>query len=481
MLFNSFIYLRFLVVVFILYWLVFGKMRHARMSQNLFLVLASYIFYGWWNWKFLGLIAFTTACSYVSGLMIERSRHKSLILWTNVVIYIGILFIYKYYGFFVENLNLLLQSTGIHLDFVTLDLILPLGISFYTFQALSYLIDVYRGDLPATRDAAAFWAYISFFPQLVAGPIERATNLLPQFQRERTFDYSTGVDGMRQILWGLFKKMVIADNCALVVNNTFQYFHDQTALSLWVGAILFAFQIYGDFSGYSDMAIGTAKLFGIKLMTNFRYPYFSRSISEVWRRWHISLTSWFRDYVYIPLGGNRHGKAKTTRNVISVYLISGLWHGANWTFIVWGLYNAMFFIPVIISGRKKKYDTIVAHGRRLPSLRDAMMILVTFTLFTIGWTIFRSANISDALQYISMMFVNPNTSTEFVGTYSLTWIGIMLIIEWLGREHDCPLFFDNSSPKILHYRTVRWIIYLVLFTACLIASGTQDEFIYFQF
>ncbi len=354
MLFNSFEFLLFLPIVFLLYWFVFGSyapkwfawLSNLKM-QNFFIIVVSYIFYGWWDWRFLLLIALTTICSYVSGILISRvsspqptnnhdtpppthfARKSKIYLWSNIVLNLGILAFFKYFNFFVQSFVDAFAGLGIMLHATTLHIILPIGISFYTFQALSYSIDVYKGKIEATRDIVAFFAFVSFFPQLVAGPIERATNLLPQFQKPRTFDYDKAVDGCRQMLWGFFKKIVIADNCAVYVNQVFESYQDQTGSTLLLAAILFTFQIYGDFSGYSDIAIGCARLFGINLKRNFNVPYFSRDIAEFWRRWHISLTTWFRDYIYIPLGGSRTTKTKVIRNTFIIFLVSGFWHGAN--------------------------------------------------------------------------------------------------------------------------------------------------------
>ncbi|MDE6692032.1 MAG: MBOAT family protein, partial [Muribaculaceae bacterium] len=372
MIFNSLEFLLFLPTVFLLYWFVFRPL--GRWWQNLFVVAASYLFYGWWDVKFLILIAITTLCSYLSGIAIESSRHKRWWVWGNVGLNLGILGLFKYYDFFAENMVRLLGSFGLTADNVTLDLILPVGISFYTFQALSYTIDVYRQKIEPTRDIVAFFAFISFFPQLVAGPIERATNLLPQFLKPRTFSYPDAVDGMRMILWGLFKKMVVADNCAVIVNMIFDNYTEYGGMQLLVAAVLFSFQIYGDFSGYSDIAVGTARLFGIRLMANFRTPYFSRDIAEFWRRWHISLTTWFRDYVYIPLGGSRVKKSKVVRNTATIFLLSGFWHGANWTFRAWGGYHSMLFLPLIVSGKNRKYRDTVAAGKMLPRMNECLMI-----------------------------------------------------------------------------------------------------------
>ena len=361
MLFNSLEFMLFLPIMFLLYWYVFNKNLKL---QNIFIVLVSYIFYGWWDWRFLYLIAFTSFLSWLSGVLMDFIRKRNLDVavekryckitaGTNILINLLILGIFKYYDFFVISLIEAFGSIGISLQITSLKLVLPVGISFYTFQALSYSIDVYRKTLEPTKDVVAFFAYVSFFPQLVAGPIERATNLLPQFYKQRVFDYTKAVDGMRQMLWGFFKKVVIADNCASMVNMIFDGYQEQSSLLLFIGALLFAFQIYGDFSGYSDIAIGSARLFGIELRRNFHFPYFSRDIAEFWRRWHISLNTWFRDYLYIPLGGSRCGKFKRIRNTLIIFTLSGLWHGANWTYLVWGVFHGISFLPLLLTGIEK--------------------------------------------------------------------------------------------------------------------------------
>jgi len=350
MLFNSIEFLLFLPVTFAVYWFWADRQRW----QNLFIVAASYLFYGWWDWKFLLLIAFTTLCSYVCGLGIETyrgsARKSKAVCAFNIIINLAILGVFKYYDFFAVNFRDLMAVMGFEVDVVMLHLILPVGISFYTFQALSYTIDVYRGKMDVAHDIVAFFAFLSFFPQLVAGSIERAVNLYPQFLRRRSFDYDMAVEGCRMILLGMFKKIVIADGAAVVVNMVFGNVEGYNASSLWIAALLFSFQIYGDFSGYSDIAIGVARLFGIKLMRNFNLPYLSRNVAEFWRRWHISLNTWFVDYIYIPLGGSRVGTRKTLRNVVVVFLVSGLWHGANWTYIAWGAYHALLFVPLLFGG-----------------------------------------------------------------------------------------------------------------------------------
>ena len=478
MLFNSIEYLFFLPIVFLLYWFVFQ--RNLKM-QNLFVVVVSYIFYGWWNWHFLVLIAFTTLCSYISGIGIESCMVKKrigggkILCVGNIVINLLVLGIFKYCNFFVDSFISAFSLLGVELHNTTLNLILPVGISFYTFQALSYSIDVYRGKLNATHDIISFFAFISFFPQLVAGPIERATNLLPQFQKRRVFDYSTAVDGTRQILWGLFKKMVIADNCADIVDKVWADYSSQSSVMLLIGAILFAFQIYGDFSGYSDIAIGTAKLFGIKLMRNFNVPYFSRDIAEFWRRWHISLNTWFVDYIYIPLGGSREGKWKSFRNTMVIFLVSGLWHGANWTYVTWGAFHAFCFLPLLLMGKNRRFRDNVADGRLLPSLQDVARILGTFALAVFGWIIFRANSLKEFADYCSCMITNLYINTPVVGKKALFFVLVMLIVEWVNRSKEHPFQIAINS------RVIRWGFYLLIALLCLTQAGHQVQFIYFQF
>lgn len=399
MLFNSFEFLLFLPCVFLIYWYA----CRGRRSRNLWIVLCSYFFYGWWDWRFTGLLALTSLCSYASGIWEERfPRWARHILWSNILLNLGILGAFKYFNFFADSL----QDLSTVLGFGTLHapvvhVILPVGISFYTFQALSYSIDIYRKKLPATHDLIEFFAYLSFFPQLVAGPIERATNLLPQFQQDRTFSYADAVDGMRQILWGFFKKIVIADQCAVGVNAIFSDYAQSSGVDLLMGGLLFTFQIYGDFSGYSDIAIGTGRLFGIRLMQNFRYPYFSRNIRDFWQRWHISLMTWFRDYIYFPLGGSRCSRAKQLRNTFVVFLVSGLWHGANWTFVCWGLYHACLFVPSILRSHKVEEKSLKGI---LGLVRTGGQMFLTFFFVMLGWILFRSATLTDAVHYLVRMF-----------------------------------------------------------------------------
>ena len=482
MLFNSIEYLVYLPIVFMLYWFVFDRLiggwRHQLRMQNAFVVLASYVFYGWWDWRFLLLIAFTSFCSWGSGLLIGKAETKQKAkawMWMNIVLNLGVLALFKYYDFFVvEFAGLFHVST----EGLLLSVILPVGIS---FQALSYSIDVCRGKLEPTRDVVAFFAFISFFPQLVAGPIERATNLLPQFQRRREFDYGTAVDGMRQILWGLFKKVVVADSCAVYVDRVFASYLEQSGSTLLLAAILFAFQIYGDFSGYSDIAIGTAKLFGIKLMRNFNVPYFSRDIAEFWRRWHISLTTWFRDYVYIPMGGSRVSKAKIIRNTFVIFLLSGFWHGANWTFIVWGMYHAVLFLPLILTQRNRKYTNQVAEGRVLPTIRETGQMLLTFILTVFGWIVFRSDNLGQAWGYVRGIFNRSLFTSPWLinrETYGVIGISllVMLLVEWLNRSKQHGFVLPSKCPVVLRYAA-----YVVLALVIIRFSGTPSAFIYFAF
>ena len=510
MLFNSFEFLIFLPIVFLLYWFVFDyAMRGCKRQllwQNLLIVVASYVFYGWWDWRFLILIAITTVLSFLSGIGIEKAptqRGKKAVMIANVVVNLGILGVYKYYDFFATQFA---QLFGIESDFLLLHLILPVGISFYTFQALSYSIDVYRKQLEPTHDIVAFTAFLSFFPQLVAGPIERATNLLPQFQKKRTFDYAQAVDGMRQILWGLFKKIVVADNCATYVDSVFGDIGAHSGSTLLLAAVLFTFQIYGDFSGYSDIAIGTAKLFGIKLMRNFNVPYFSRDIAEFWRRWHISLTTWFRDYVYIPLGGSRpdtsrlspfasrlsptaYTKCIAVRNTFIIFLLSGLWHGANWTFVLWGAYHALLFVPLLVMNKNRRYRDTVAtvmlpdgttKTRWLPSLKEAGQMLVTFALAVVGWIIFRAENIGQLSSIIHKIFDASIFTLPFIlsPTYILPIpliICVMLFFEWKNRKMEHGLKYINCQAW------QRWVIYIFIIGMLLLFTTQTETFIYFQF
>ena len=471
----------FLPVVFLLYWFVFKQLRW----QNLLILVASYVFYGWWDWRFLILIVITSLSSFASGLLIKHydgnRRAQRAVSAANIVLNLGILATFKYFNFFAGSLQAVLSAVGVMVDWPTLNIILPVGISFYTFQALSYSIDVYARRIEPTRDIVAFFSFISFFPQLVAGPIERATNLLPQMLTARRFDYGRAVDGLRQMLWGFFKKLIIADGCAEVVNQTWNGLDSATGLMLFVCSLLFTFQIYADFSGYSDIAIGCAKLFGIRLTTNFKVPYFSRNVREFWRRWHITLMGWFTQYVYFPLGGSRCSRGRTVLNTIVVFSLSGLWHGADWTFVLWGLYHALLFIPLILLGSKSHKDT-VAHGRCLPSFSELTAMVVTFLFVNFGWILFRAPDFTSFSEFVSRLFshslFNYHGLTMRMATM-LLWCAALLLVEWLQREKQHVLQIDGY--RVLSVRPVRLALYAVLVFLIFYFAGQVQTFIYFQF
>ena len=478
MLFNSIDFAIFLPVVFILYWFVFNKNLKL---QNLLVVLASYVFYGWWDWRFLSLILFSTFVDFLVGLNLakqEKPTKRRLLLITSIIVNLGFLGFFKYYNFFIDNFVTAFTFFGGSIQPNSLNIILPVGISFYTFQTLSYTIDIYRGKLNPSKDFIAFSAFVSFFPQLVAGPIERATHLLPQFNTPRIFQYNKAVDGMRQILWGLFKKIVIADNCAEYANEIFNHSANYEGSTLLLGALFFAFQIYGDFSGYSDIAIGTARLFGIDLMRNFAFPYFSRDIAEFWRRWHISLSTWFRDYLYIPLGGSKGGTAAKIRNTFIIFIVSGFWHGANWTFIVWGTLNALYFLPLLLAKSNRTHLDTVASGKLLPSLKEMFFMSTTFVLTLIAWVFFRAENISHALAYLGSIFSMSLFTAPILPEYSiLILIPIFVLIEWLGRDQEYAI----ESIGLKWPKQIRWSMYFITIWAIMFFSGEEQEFIYFQF
>ncbi|NBC81825.1 MAG: MBOAT family protein [Bacteroidetes bacterium] len=482
MLFNSLDFIIYFPIVFLIYWFVANK--NLR-KQNIFLIIASYVFYGWWDWRFLSLIIISSTADYLIGLKMDQSdnkKYRKLLLIASLGINLGFLGFFKYYNFFIESFVDLMEAMGFQANITSLQVILPVGISFYTFQTLSYSIDIYKRKISHTKDIFAFFAFVSFFPQLVAGPIERAKHLLPQFTKPREFDLQLAKDGIRQALWGFMKKIVIADNCAIAVNAIFSDYQDFNGAILVLGAFLFAFQIYCDFSGYSDIAIGTARLFGFDLMQNFNYPYFSRNISEFWKRWHISLSTWFRDYVYIPLGGSYASKARRMFNIIVTFTVSGLWHGANWTFVLWGFLNGVGYFPEIFRKNKtKKFDHIKRYG-----IRQYLNILATFVFILITWVFFRSPDIMTAFDYLVNIVTTPflENSRELVSRItfdnslkiSLAFIAILLTIEWFQFNKKHP-FEIETLPK-----TARWGLYLAV-ANCIILFGQfgQNDFIYFQF
>jgi alginate O-acetyltransferase complex protein AlgI len=480
LLFNSIDFAIFLPIVFILYWFILNK--NIRI-QNLLIVVSSYLFYGWWDWRFLILIAFSSAVDCTLGILLGKENapfKRKFLLLLSILVNLGLLFFFKYYNFFSESFSQAFSFLGGSVSIRSLNIILPVGISFYTFQTMSYTIDIYRMKLEPTKDILSFFAFVSFFPQLVAGPIERASDLLPQFSKKRLFEYSNATSGLKQILWGAFKKIVIADNCALYVNMIFDNYAKYNGSALIIGAFLFSFQIYGDFSGYSDIAIGVSKLFGFELKRNFSLPYFSRDIAEFWRRWHISLSSWFRDYVYFPLGGSKRGKLVNVRNIFIVFIVSGFWHGANWTFIVWGLVNALLFLPLLLNKKNRINLEVVAKGKIFPSLQEFMSIICTFFLTTLTWVFFRSENLKQSLDYFSKIsspsVLNmPNLPNKILPVVLL--IVFLLIVEWIGREDDhsiCKIKFKSQY--------LRWAFYsFVMLLILMYAPITQNQFIYFQF
>ena len=479
MLFNSLDFALFLPIVFILYWFVTKKNLKA---QNILIVVASYVFYGWWDYRFLSLILFSTLVDYAIGRALstqeDTSKRKAL-LWTSILVNLGFLGFFKYYNFFLDNFVSAFSFFGQEINANSLNIILPVGISFYTFQTLSYSIDVYKRKLEPTKDIFAFAAFVSFFPQLVAGPIERATNLLPQFYTKRNFDYSKAVDGLRQILWGLFKKVVIADNCAQYANIIFNNSEDYSGSTLVMGALFFTFQIYGDFSGYSDIAIGTSRLFGFNLKQNFAFPYFSRDIAEFWRKWHISLSTWFRDYLYIPLGGSRGSLSKKVRNVFIIFLVSGFWHGANWTFIIWGALNALYFLPILLTNNNRNHLDVVAKGSYLPSVKEALQMLLTFSLTVFAWIFFRAIDLEHALSYIGSMFSSTLLSIpKVLPAKVMLLLVFFMTIEWIGREGQYGISKLGQKWK----RPFRWAFYaLIICMIGLFMQTKETPFIYFQF
>ncbi|HYG52246.1 MAG TPA: MBOAT family O-acyltransferase [Flavobacteriales bacterium] len=474
MLFDSIDFILFLPIVFLVYWFVLSKNLAA---QNFFLIIASYVFYAWWDYRFLFLLMFSTFLDYFTGLKIHSSsfqRTKKAWLVASIGINLGFLGFFKYYNFFIESFAGFLEVLGFQANVWTLNVILPVGISFYTFHGLSYVLDVYYGRVKPTRNFVDYGLFVSYFPLLVAGPIERATHLLPQVQRPRTFHYSQAADGLRQILWGMFQKIVIADNCAEYANKIFDNYQQHNGITLFIGAVLFAFQIYGDFSGYSSIAIGVSRLFGIELLQNFSFPYFSRDIAEFWRRWHISLSSWFRDYLYVPLGGNKGGLLKKIRNTFIIFLVSGFWHGANWTFIAWGALNAIYFLPLLIAGKNRRNLEIVPHF----SIANLLKIGFTFCLVCFAWIFFRSENITEAFDYFRIMFTSPSLHfPSFISIYIFLMLVVFVLVEWAGRSGRYAL----ENIKYVKNTPARWAIYYTIVASIVFFNGTKQEFIYFQF
>lgn len=476
MLFNKIEFAFFFSLIFLLYWCVFNK---NLKQQNLFLLVASFFFFSYFDWRFLFLLLFSITLDFTIAHKIYNSKtHKKSWLWLSVFINLCFLGFFKYFNFFIDNFSEAISFFGFKPNFWSLKIILPIGISFYTFHGLSYIIDVYKDKIKPVKSIVDYSLFVSFFPLLVAGPIERATHLLPQIQSKRNFDYSKSVDGLRQILWGLVKKIVIADNCATYVNLIFDNPNDYSGSSLVVGAILFSFQIYGDFSGYSDIALGTARMLGIELLQNFSFPYFSRDIAEFWRRWHISLTSWFRDYIYIPLGGSRGTKWQKIRNVFVIFILSGFWHGANWTFLAYGFINFLYFLPLLLL-HKNRENLAIVEPKRLKAIIIAIFkFFSTFMLVSFARVFFRSQSISDAMIYLKRMFSSSLFSfPEIFPKTVLGYIFLFLIIEWLGRKD----FFALEKFGMNWKKSYRIAFYSILTLLIFYFYGQDYQFLYFQF
>lgn len=477
MFFNSIAFAVFLPIVFFLYWFVFNK---TKSTQNALLIIASYYFYSCWDWRFLFLLVFSTFLDYYTGIQIEKGKsdkNRKFWFWLSISINLGFLGIFKYYNFFAASFAELLNSVGVHASPVLLDVILPVGISFYTFHGLSYVIDIYLKRIKAEYNFVDYSLFVSYFPLLVAGPIERATHLLPQVKVKREFNFEVAKQGVCQIIWGLVKKVVIADTCATYANAIFDNYTSMNSFSLILGAVYFAFQIYGDFSGYSDIALGVSKLFGLDLLRNFNYPYFSRDIAEFWRRWHISLSSWFRDYLYIPLGGSKGGIWMKIRNTFIIFVVSGFWHGANWTYVVWGFINAVYFLPLLLSNSNRNNMDEIKLKFNFDSTKVILSILYTFSLTCIAWVFFRAKTITDAVLYLKRIVVNRDFGFQYLDNdrYSyelLAMIGLFVLVEWNNRTKIEPLSGKGSMIK------------LSLAITAIMAFGTfsdYKEFIYFQF
>lgn len=478
MLFNSINFAIFLPIVFFLYWFVANK---NYKYQNILLLVASYYFYACWDWRFLFLLMFSTFLDYFTGLKMgeaQTKNNKKFWFWLSIIINLGFLGFFKYYNFFISSFAEAIANLGFHIDVWTLNVILPVGISFYTFHGLSYVIDIYYDRIKPEKNLIDYSVFVSFFPLLVAGPIERATHLLPQIQRERKFNYANAVDGMRQILWGLFKKIVIADNCAEYANIIFNNSQDYSGSTLALGALFFTFQIYCDFSGYSDIALGVARLFGIDLLRNFAFPYFSRDIAEFWRRWHISLSTWFRDYLYIPLGGSKGSTWIKVRNTFIIFLVSGFWHGANWTFIIWGLLNALYFLPLLLLKKNRNNIGTVAEGRWLPNYKEITSMMITFSLTVFAWIFFRADSVTSAFAYIKGMLKPSLLSLPQLLPISLFALLIFfIIIEWIGRENQYAI----EKFGLKWAKPIRWGFYYLIVVLIFVFMGKEQEFIYFQF
>ena len=479
MFFNSFDYLLFFPTVFLLYWFVFQR---NLLLQNSFILLASYVFYGWWSWEFTGLLFLSTLIDFSFGFLVASPDRKKakLFLILSIVNNLGLLALFKYYNFFAEQIQTGFAKIGWECHPILLNVALPIGISFYTFHGMSYVFDIYREQQKPTKNFIDYAVFVSFFPLLVAGPIERANHLLPQVQKKRSFSDLQWIEGARLILWGLFKKVVIADSLAVIANQVFSDFGNQSSFMLIIGAIAFSFQIYGDFSGYSDIAIGSAKLLGFELLSNFKFPYFSRDLAEFWRRWHVSLSSWFRDYLYIPLGGSKNGKYRALRNTLIIFLVSGFWHGASWNFIIWGFIHACFFVPLLLLNRNRKFSSeIIAFNKSLPSFLELTQVVTTFSIVTLAWIFFRQTDSQMAIDYVKRIAVNAVENPEQFKTWpkvdaGIFWIVPFVLYDWINRRNEREVRFPR--PVVL-----RWMMYVLMIFFIFLFSNRDVAFIYFQF
>ena len=493
MLFNSLSFLIFFPIIFTLYWSI--NKKNIRL-QNLLLLGASYYFYSCWDWRFLFLLLFSTALDYFTGIKIKESyndKARKFWFWLSIGVNLGFLGVFKYYNFFAASFAESLSYVGLHISPSTLNIVLPVGISFYTFHGLSYVIDIYKRRIDPEINFVYYSLFVSFFPLLVAGPIERATHLLPQLKKPRNFNYSQGVSGLQQILWGLFKKVVIADSCAEYANLIFNNYNDYQGVTLLLGAFFFTIQIYGDFSGYSDIALGTARLLGIDLIRNFSFPYFSRDISEFWRRWHISLSTWFRDYLYIPLGGSKGSMWQKVRNTFIIFIVSGFWHGANWTFIIWGLLNALYILPLILFGSNRTYLNTVAQGKYLPTIREVFSVGLTFFLTMIAWIFFRAETVRQGIQMSSRGLKGMVDKSSYIEAWNLVCstvgftlpllIFIFILCEWFYREKEYVFMTEKSLDS--YNKWARYFVYfsltIIIILVALYNSKLKQNFIYFQF
>lgn len=481
MVFNSLDFVVFITPVFLLYWLIFSK---SSVYQNFFLLLVSLFFYAWADWRFLILLVASTLINFYLGLKIHRTpedRKKNIFLYIGLIFNIGLLLYFKYFNFFYEGFFEILNVFGAESSYSTLEILLPLGISFFTFQTLGYLTDVYNEEIDPSENLLEFSVFITFFPKILSGPIERAASFIPQIQEKRNLSYDVSVDGLRQILWGLFAKIVIAENCAVIVNPIFNNYENEPGSTLLVGTFFYAIQLYADFSGYSNMAIGVSKLFGIQLMRNFSTPFFSTNISDFWRKWHISLTTWMMDYVFTPLSFTlrKHQKKGLIFSIITTFILVGFWHGANWTFVIYGLLHGIYFIPLVFSGKMNSSE-IVAKGKLLPSIKEVFKMGSLFLLIMLTDVFFRVDNVAMGFDYIKRIFSLNIISFPSIIVASTTiitsiLIGFFILIEWCNREkkHD----FEIHNYNIY----LRWGFYIFIFSLILFFGKSSETFIYFQF